>query len=304
VILTLLLALALGGAAVALAARAAVMRRIRAAERLGDIGAYGFPTDGGQSADGQRSAPLAAIAERLGAILSRRFQSRREEEAGRLLVRAGLYETSSEAFLGYRALAAIGGAALWLWLASARGTQPGMLLVVLALAGMVGWVLPVTFVRRRGDARLAQIERDLPELIDLLVVMVEAGVGFSGAMQLAAGRLSGPLGEELRLALQQQRMGLPLNAALANLVERCDTPSMRSFVRSVLQGETLGVSIGEIMRHLAGEMRTRRRQSAEERAHKAPVKILFPLVFLIFPALFIVLLYPAIHSLTESLGGP
>ena len=281
-ILTLLLALALGGAAVALAARAAVMRRIRAAERLGDIGAYGFPADRGQSADGRRSAPpLAAIAERLGAILSRRFQSRREEEAGRLLVRAGIYETSSEAFLGYRALAAIGGAALWLWLASARGTQPGMLLLGLALAGMVGWVLPATFVRRRGDARLAQIERDLPELIDLLVVMVEAGVGFSGAMQLAAGRLSGPLG-----------------------VERCETPSMRSFVRSVLQGETLGVSIGEIMRNLAGEMRTRRRQSAEERAHKAPVKILFPLVFLIFPALFIVLLYPAIHSLAESLGGP
>ena len=98
-------------------------------------------------------------------------------------------------------------------------------------------------------------------------------------------------------------MGLSTNEALRNLVDRSDTPLMRSFVRSVLQGETLGVSIGQIMRDLAVDMRKRRRQAAEERAQKAPIKMLFPLVFLIFPAMFVVLLGPAVFSFLEAFGG-
>ncbi|TML11140.1 MAG: hypothetical protein E6G33_15185 [Actinobacteria bacterium] len=87
------------------------------------------------------------------------------------------------------------------------------------------------------------------------------------------------------------------------MLTRCETPAMRSFVRSILQGETLGVSIGQIMRTLAVEMRKRRRQGAEERAHKAPVKILFPLIFLIFPAMFVVLLAPAIFSFLDAFAN-
>src|SRR5437660_2370106 len=132
--------------------------------------------------------------------------------------------------------------------------------------------------------------------------MVEAELGFSGSIRIASSRLDGPLGDELRLTLQEQSMGLSTNESLTNLLGRCETPSMRSFVRSVLQGENLGVSIGAIMRNLAAEMRKRRRHSAEERAQKAPIKMLFPLVFLIFPTLFIILLYPAIHSLGQSFG--
>jgi tight adherence protein C len=98
-------------------------------------------------------------------------------------------------------------------------------------------------------------------------------------------------------------MGLSGKEALRNLLERCDTPLMRSFVRSILQGETLGVSIGQIMRDLAVDMRKRRRQAAEERAQKAPIKLLFPLVFLIFPAMFLVLLGPAVFSFLEAFGG-
>ena len=98
-------------------------------------------------------------------------------------------------------------------------------------------------------------------------------------------------------------MGLSTNEALRNLLERCDTPLMRSFVRSVLQGETLGVSIGQIMRDLAVDMRKRRRAAAEERAQKAPIKLLFPLVFLIFPAMFVVILGPAVFSFLDTFGG-
>ena len=147
------------------------------------------------------------------------------------------------------------------------------------------------------------IDYELPNLIDLLVVTVEAGLGFTGSLQLAAERFTGPLGDELRLTLQEQSMGLSTNEALRNLLDRCDTPLMRSFVRSVLQGETLGVSIGQIMRDLAVDMRKRRRAAAEERAQKAPIKLLFPLTFLILPAMMIVILGPAVRAVSRGLGG-
>ena len=98
-------------------------------------------------------------------------------------------------------------------------------------------------------------------------------------------------------------MGLSANEALANMLGRADTPAMRSFVRSILQGETLGVSIGKIMRDLAVEMRKRRRQVAEERVQKAPTKMLFPLVFLIFPAMFVVILGPAAIEILHTIAG-
>ncbi len=98
-------------------------------------------------------------------------------------------------------------------------------------------------------------------------------------------------------------MGLSNDQSLGKLLDRCDTPSVRSFVRSLQQGERLGVSIGSILRGLAVEMRTRRRQTAEERAQKAPIKILFPLIFLIFPSMFVVLLGPAVFSIKSAFGG-
>ncbi len=163
--------------------------------------------------------------------------------------------------------------------------------------------MPATLVRQRAQQRLDDIDYQLPELIDLLVVTVEAGLGFVGSLQMAAGRVPGALGQELRLTLQEQSMGLSIQEALMNLLARCDTPAMRSFVRSIVQGETLGVSIGQIMRDLAQEMRRRRRAVAQEKAQKAPIKILFPLVFLIFPSMFVVLLGPAVFLFIRSFGG-
>ena len=115
--------------------------------------------------------------------------------------------------------------------------------------------------------------------------------------------MEGALGDELSLTLQEQRMGLSIQEALMSMLARVDTPSMRSFVRSVVQGETLGVSIGQIMRDLAQEMRRRRRATAQERAQKAPIKILFPLVLLIFPSMFVVLLGPALLLFLKAFSG-
>jgi tight adherence protein C len=135
------------------------------------------------------------------------------------------------------------------------------------------------------------------------VVTLEAGVSFSGALRMASERLTGPLGDEIRLTIQEQSLGLSTLESLENWLRRCDTPSVRSFVRAMVQGDRLGVSIGLILRSQAVEMRARQKHSVEERAQKAPIKILFPLVFLIFPAMFVIILGPAVFQITKSLHG-
>jgi tight adherence protein C len=179
-----------------------------------------------------------------------------------------------------------------------------VLIVLGAIAlGALGWMAPVIFVNRRARHRTEQIDYELPELIDLLVVTLEAGLSFLASLYTAAERLEGPLGAELRLMLQEQRMGLAVNDALEGMLRRCETPALRTFVRSVIQGENLGTSTGMIMRNLAMEMRKRRRAKAEERAQKAPIKMLFPLIFLIFPSMFIVLLGPAYYTISKVFEG-
>jgi tight adherence protein C len=144
----------------------------------------------------------------------------------------------------------------------------------------------------------------VPELVDLLVTTIEAGVGFGSALQITSRRVREPLGSELRLTLGEQTMGLTMNDALKNMLERTNrSVSMRAFVQSIVQGETMGVSIGKTLRDLAVDMRKRRRQQAEERAQKAPIKLLFPLTFLILPAMMIVILGPAVRAVAHGLGG-
>jgi tight adherence protein C len=219
------------------------------------------------------------------------------------LIAAGLYDTSPRMIVGYRILLAVGLPLVWLWLAAATGFPFGIIVVGVIFLAIVGWILPMLALNRRARERMNKIDYELPELIDLLVVTLEAGISFIASLQMAAERLAGPLGVELRITLQEQRMGLTTNEALKGMLGRADTPGMRTFVRSVVQGETLGTSTGQIMRNLALEMRKRRRSLAEERAQKAPIKILFPLVFLIFPAMFIVLLGPVVYSFGKIFGG-
>jgi tight adherence protein C len=303
VLLLLLMGLVLAGASASLVARAVVMPRLRASGTLGQIGSYGFASkpdeEGGASA--ARTA-LDRVATRVGGIAGR-FAGFREASLRRSLVAAGIYGLAPRKFLGYRILSAVCAPAAWIWLASTAGFGGLLAVAGTLIALLMGWRAPMMIVTRRARERAAKIDYELPNLIDLLVVTVEAGLGFTGSLQLAAQRFTGPLGDELRLTLQEQSMGLSTNEALRNLVDRSDTPLMRSFVRSVLQGETLGVSIGQIMRDLVVDMRKRRRQAAEERAQKAPIKMLFPLVFLIFPAMFVVLLGPAVFSFLEAFGG-
>ncbi len=302
-ILTLIVGLALGGGAVALALRAVAMPRIAAAGRIGQIQAYGFAGNASQEPEAERSALVDRAAAVIGRAIAARTRRFKEAEIRRELMTAGLYTTAPLTFLGYRALASFVAGGAMLWMTTAGESSGVMVLAGSAAFGTAGWTIPMTVVRRRGARRLQEVETDLPELIDLLVVTVEAGLGFNRSLQVASRGFHGPLMDELRLTLQEQRMGLSTSASLTNMLARCETPSMRSFVRSILHGETLGVSMGTIMRNLAAETRKRRRQNAEERAHKAPIKMLFPLILLMFPSLFIVLLFPALYTFVQTFGG-
>lgn len=304
-LILLLLALALVSTSCVLVLRLFAAPRSRAVRTIEQIDGYGFdarlPASPRHSQRARRR--LDDLAALLGSFLATHVKSFREEEIRGHLRAAGFYTTNPRKFLGYRLLAALLLPALWLWVATSGGFGPARTLLGVVVGVGTGWIMPMFLLKRRGRARLDQIDYEMPELIDLLVTTVEAGVGFSGSLRMAARQFQGPLGDELRLTLQEQSMGLATDEALANMLERANTPAMRSFVRSILQGETLGVSIGKIMRDLATEMRKRRRQRAEERAQKAPTKMLFPLVLLMFPAMFVVLLGPAIMQIAHSLGG-
>jgi tight adherence protein C len=292
-------------AAIVLVVRAVALPRLRMADHLRQIDTYGISgtlpvTDLGAPPPLGRS--INALAESVGRTAIARVGTLRPLPV-RELSSAGFYTLSSEAFHGYRVMGAVALPSLLIFELLGTGGS-AVLAFALGIAAAAGtWMLFGAFVRHRSEMRLNAIDRALPELIDVLIATIEAGLGFAGSLQLVAGRFEGPLGNELRLALQEQKMGLSTNHAMGNILERSDSPAMRSFVRAVVQGETLGVSIGTMMRNLALEMRTRRRQAAQERVQKAPLKMLFPLIFLIFPAMLIVLLYPAIHELLAGFSN-
>lgn len=278
-------------------------RRMRTAQRLSTIHEYGFTSEAViptiLSSEPSRSI-FTGGATWLGDLLSRRFGAVNEDEMREQLMAAGMYTTSPRTVLGYRVLAAIILPILVFVLTGASSVLDAFAMVLMLFAG---WTFPLTYVQRKARKRLGEIDRRLPDLIDLLTVMVEAGLSFSSSLRNAAPEFDPPLSDELRLTLQEQTMGLGIDEALANMAERADTPAMRSFVRAMAQGERMGISTGQIMRALSHEMRARRKALAEEKAQKAPILMLFPLVFLIFPSMFIVLMTPAIINLIHSLKG-
>ena len=292
----LILGLALVATSAVLMLRSFALASGERRRTLDQIGAYGFHSAAvaEESADDLRTS-FGDLAEATGAKALARFDRLRAGERGlrELLDSAGMYGTSVAAFVGRRILGALLGPAL-LFLMSLAGQLDVRLLLGGALLTVMGWYLPYVRVQRRARLRLEQIDREVPELVDLLVTTVEGGVGFAAGLQLASRSIEGPLGQELRLALREQSLGLTPEETLRNLSLRVDSPATRAFTQALVQGESLGVSIGTILRDLAIDMRKRRRQNAEERAQKTPTKILFPLIALIMPAMFIVTLGPVL----------
>jgi len=277
------------------------VRRPEGAATLDQIGTYGYVAESVGGAEETRRRPLDSLAGRLGDTAARRLGRFSEAEVRQKLVSAGMYGTTPRKVLGYQILGAIFFTLLALWGIPILGCSFVLAIVGAIAGGSIGWFLPMVYIDRTMRQRFDRIDRQMPDMIDLLVVTIEAGLGILASMRVASERLQDPLGQEIRLTLQEQRMGLSVFEAITSLGQRADTPNMRMFVRALTQGEKLGVSIATTMRNLATEMRKRRRAVAEEKAQKMPIKLLFPLVFLIFPAIMIVLLVPAMIHISEVL---
>ena len=307
-ILLAITALVLLGAAVTLIVRGFTTGGVAPSETVSQIGAYGFrgslPSNSAMGAEERLSLKSAFdhLAGYLGATVGRRLSRLGERELRERLVSAGMYTSSPGRIFGYQFILGVGMPALWLFLAYQAGINAILYILGAVVLAACGWILPLAYIDYTRRKRLETIERDLPDLIDLLVVTIEAGLSFTASLRMAAGRLTGPLAQELRLTLQEQSMGLTLTESLHHLLERGDTPGVRSFVRAMTQGEQLGVSTGQILRTLADEMRKRRKAAAEERAQKAPIKMLFPLLIFIFPSMFVIILLPAILRICDALG--
>jgi tight adherence protein C len=293
------------GIAVLVSVTSANTRRRSTVDRVNAIIDYGFRDTTATATDftvylenEPKRGVFSAVATWLGGIFSGRFTAVGEEAIREQLMAAGMYTMSPRTVLGYRVLATV---VLPTGVFLLVGTKSMLDILMIALALFAGWVLPLTYVQRKARKRIETLDRSLPDLIDLLCVMIEAGLSFPAAMRLSAEQFGPPLSDELRLTLQEQTMGLSIDEALSHMSERADTPAMKAFVRAMAQGEKMGISIGQIMRNLAHEMRHRRRSNAEERAQKTPVLMLFPLVFLIFPAMFIILMTPAVIGLAHNL---
>jgi tight adherence protein C len=214
------------------------------------------------------------------------------------LLGAGLgRKLNPTSFLAAKGLLAVVGALVGVMVGSMAGSATGLLLTVaLAAAGFFG---PDYFVTLKARARRERIKADLPDALDLLAVSVEAGLGFDGAIAKITEHMEGPLADEFSLTLGEMRIGESRQDALKRMADRVDAPELSSFTRAIIQADQLGTSLGRILRVQAADSRLRRQAAAEEKAMKAPIKMLFPTVLFIFPSIFAVILGPAFMNLEK-----
>lgn len=190
---------------------------------------------------------------------------------------------------------------LWIALGAALlGGRPLFAILCVGFAWGASFFAPDVMLDRRITRRREDIERRLPDTLDLLVISVEAGLGFEQALERTATAVPGPLSEESRRMLQETRMGASRADALRALDERTQVDDLRTFIMALLQADAFGVSIARILRAQADEIRIRRRQVAQEASQKAPIKMLFPLAVCIFPAVFVVVLLPAVIQIFRN----
>jgi tight adherence protein C len=211
------------------------------------------------------------------------------------------YGWGATEFLGLRLFIALIFGVLTFLITSLSPTLGGTTkLIAPFFMAVLGFFLPLLWMRSKINRRKKEIIKALPDAMDLLTITVEAGMGFDGALQKVAEKWDNQLSKAFAKVVQEMRLGVLRREALRNMSYNMDVPDVTSFTAAIIQADQLGVSIAKILRVQSEQMRVKRRQRAEEQANKAPIKMLFPMVFLIFPALFVVLLGPAVLILMET----
>ena len=171
------------------------------------------------------------------------------------------------------------------------------------IASLAGYMAPNLYLYQRAYDRTTQMQKELPDAIDLLTISVESGLGFDAAVAQVARNTEGPLSEEFARMLQEMQIGRGRSDALRSMAERTDLPDLRAFVSAMVQADVFGIPVGQVLRVQSSEIRLKKRQWAEEMAQKVPVKILVPLIFCILPCLFIAVLGPAGITIMDNFSG-
>ena len=222
---------------------------------------------------------------------------------GRQLVTAGRPQSTQTFFLVVILTSTLPAAAVFVGAVSTgNGSVSTLVLGMTALMFVGGMLLPFAWLRRAVRTRKMVIWKGLADAFDLVTVSVEAGLGLDAALRHVSEKLHGPLADEIRQMLREVGMGRPRREALEEMAQRIDVKEVETFVNAVIQAEQLGTSLGRVLRAQSATLRVRRRQRAEEIARKAPVKMVFPLVFCLMPAFFIVVLGPIFVRLVNYLS--
>ena len=241
-----------------------------------------------------RDRVLVPILRRLAFTFSRFTPKQNTERLRQRLMEAGSPSgLGPTEFTGLRVLLAVGlgGGMFLLFLLAHHGLTMTLLLPI--LTGVIGYILPGSWLGTRIKRRKTEITRALPDAIDLLTISVEAGLGFDPALARVIEKWDNALTREFSRMQSEIRMGHSRREAMRDMSKRVNVDDLNIFISAIVQADTLGVSISQVLRVQSKQMRQARRQRAEELAHKAPIKMIFPMVFLIFPALYVVLLGPA-----------
>jgi tight adherence protein C len=214
--------------------------------------------------------------------------------------RAGWMDASMFLSLRFVAAAVLGGIALLLFMAPTAVQQPLSTAILYSIIAMVlGFFFPQLWLDEQIKKRQKEVQKAMPDALDLLTICVEAGLGFDAAMSNVAQKWDNELSLAFARAIREVQLGKVRRDALRDMADRIDLPDLTSFVAAVVQSEQLGVSMAKILRIQADQMRMRRRQIAEEQARQAPVKMLLPMVAFIFPSIFIVLMTPAVLRMMQ-----
>lgn len=233
-----------------------------------------------------------------GALMERVSPAGRMELVRERLVYAGMEgNLTAERVAGYKAASAV-----LFFLFGLSGSPLALPTPLWALLlGFAGSIAPDMWLDSKGKERQAKISRDLPEALDLLAISVEAGLGLEQAFAVVTENLTGPLGEEFTRMLREIELGVPRREALNQLRDRTDVSELSAFVVALIQADRVGAPIADVLRVQAEQVRLKRRQRAREKAAQTPVKILFPLIFFIFPSLFVVTIGPGAIRIMDNL---